>query len=125
MRSPLTGLGAGALLVVLALAGCATATTPEPPSVSDGSGDDGAADDDGRVFDSTDDAVVMALEAALSSQNAHVEWQGTTVVVTLDGSTSSATAYLPCTAAEGVIAEGEDAVLRYPDGELICADRPR
>ncbi len=80
--------------------------------------------DNGRVFDSTDDAVITALEAALASNNASAEWDGSEIVITLDGSTEDPTAWLPCTAALGLIATDETARLVYADGELACAERP-
>lgn len=80
--------------------------------------------DEGRVFGADDDIVIQAVEATFSDQNASAEWAGSTLRVTMDGSTEDIMAHIPCTAVEALLADGEDVVLVYDDGEFICADRP-
>lgn len=79
--------------------------------------------DDDRVFDATQDMVVQAVESTFSSDNATAEWAGSTLRVSMDGSADDPTASIPCLALEALLADGEDAVIVFNDGELICADR--
>lgn len=79
--------------------------------------------DTGRIFDSSDDAVISAVETAFKSKNANAEWDGTVLRIRLDGSVESLTAYIPCSAAEALFADGESAILVFSDGELICSER--
>ena len=78
---------------------------------------------DGRAFDSTDDAVIYAVERTFQSKNAKAEWAGSTLRVGMDGSVDEPTASIPCLALEALLADGEDAVIVFSDGDLICADR--
>lgn len=83
-------------------------------------------DDDGhddRVFGATEDMVIQAVESTFESDNAKAEWAGSTLRVSMDGSADSPTASLPCMALEALLADGEDAVIVFSDGELVCADR--
>lgn len=117
---PLLLLAAAAL--TLGLAACST--DGEAPTTGEPAGTDSTTGDEGRAFDSTDDAVIIAVETALRSSNAKAEWQGATLRVNLDGSAEAPTASLYCSAAEAVIADTESVVLVYSDGEIICDDRP-
>lgn len=98
-----------------------------PAEAGTGAGDTDATGDgegdDGRAFDSTDDAVVEALTTATEADD--VSWDGSTVVLTFDeGSVEDPTAWTTCSAAEVLIAEDESVRIVYPDGELDCTDRP-
>lgn len=128
MISPLNRMAAIAGSVVLlsfSLISCSAATESSVADATSGIGE-GAEEgtDNDRVFDSTDDAVVTAMEAALKGDNAAAEWDGSMLVVTMDGSIDEPTAWLPCGAANALIAETEAAKLIYDDGELLCSERP-
>lgn len=79
---------------------------------------------DGRAFDSTDDAVIEAIETAMESQGAKAEWDGKVLRVSLDGSVEDLTAGLYCSTPEALIADDESAVFVYADGELHCDEQP-
>ncbi len=133
----------GGAAVILALAcvitACAadpgTAPTPRQDSVSEEAPEevlDILADalagpdsegNDGRAFGSSDDTVIFAVEKTFSSKNAKATWDGSTLRVAMDGSAEAPTASIPCLALEGLLADGEDAVIVFGDGELVCADR--
>lgn len=128
---PLLLLAATAL--TLGLAACSAQAPALGGSTGEGGGQPGQSNeqqseqgegDEDRVFDSTDDAVIIAIETALSDKNAQAEWQGSTLRVTLDGSAADPTSWLWCTAAEALIADDESAVMVYSDGELPCDERP-
>ena len=118
-----------AVLVVLALAltGCSgdENTTDAPTSgTSDSTSEtlESSGDDDtGRVFDSTDDAVIQAVEAALDPQK--VEWDDKTLRVYVDGSADDPTAGLNCITLNTLIADDEQGVFVYSDGEFDCEQR--
>lgn len=129
--------------LALALAACdgddapkddTPAAQPQESAEPDGAGTEpdeagtetAASDDDGnegRAFDSTDDAVITAIEAALSGQNATARWEGSTIVIEVDGSIDDPTAGLHCSAAHAVIADDEKAVMAYADGDFDCEER--
>lgn len=79
--------------------------------------------DDGRAFGSSDETVILAVEKTFRSKNAKAEWAGSTLRVKMDGSADEPTASIPCLALEGLLADGEDAIIVFSDGDLICADR--
>lgn len=126
--------GGAAALLALGLAGCSVGDTPEAVAptaneTSDGSGsvndgsDNGSEGNDDRAFGASDDAVVMALLAAINGAE-RAEWQGATIYIHFpEGSVSDPTAGIGCLGAETVIAEDENAVMVYPDGELDCSTR--
>lgn len=121
--------GGAAALLALGLAGCSAGDTPETVAptaneTSDGAGgDNGSEGNDDRAFGATDDAVVMALLAAINGAE-RAEWQGTTIYIHFpEGSVNDPTAGIGCLAAETVIAEDENAIMVYPDGEFDCATR--
>lgn len=124
-----------ALLAAAALAFGLSACSTDVPLIGGSTGDrdgqpgqseqNGQAEGDGdRVFDSTDDAVIIAIETALSDKNAKAGWEGSTLRVSLDGSATDPTSWLWCTAVEALIADDESAVMVYSDGELPCDERP-
>ena len=78
--------------------------------------------DDGRVFGATDDMVITAVESTFDKYNAKAEWAGTTLRVSMDGSVDDVAAVLNCTALNALLADGENAVEVYSDGELDCDD---
>lgn len=78
---------------------------------------------DERVFDTSDDDVLTVVEQTLESQNATADWNGSDLVVALDGSIEDLTATSPCLMLEAFLKDGEDAVLHYSDGELRCGER--
>ncbi|HTO01135.1 MAG TPA: hypothetical protein VL068_10715 [Microthrixaceae bacterium] len=87
---------------------------------------DGSTSDDkgknGRVFDSTNDAVVKALTTALDVKE--VEFDGASVrLIMSKGSVEQVTASLPCSAAEAVLSKDENPILVYSDGEIDCSKR--
>lgn len=104
------------------------ATVAEQTDESDAGAGAGATDssdsgDDGRAFDSTDDAVITAIESALADKNPKARWEGSRLVVELDGSVDDPTAPLGCTAAKALISDSEQATLSYADGDIPCEDR--
>src|SRR5690606_5727668 len=110
-----------AVLLAAGLAGCSAADTGvvEPPanSSTDGSAPDSSEGNDGRAFDSTDDAVITAILAALGKADG-AEWQGTNLRINFpEGSVSDPTARIGCLAAQTLIADDETAFMVYPDGE--------
>ncbi len=79
------------------------------------------ADDNGRAFGSDDDAVITAVLAATDADRA--EWDGKTLVVHFtEGSSEDPVSGTKC-AATIVLADDENAVLRFPDGEIDCSQR--
>ena|SRR5690554_3141920 len=117
-------LAAAALMMVLGLAGCSTGADTTPVAAPDGSSSDGAtgADEgnDGRAFDSTDDAVITAVKAALKPDD--VKWEGKTLKAYFnEGSVDDPTASIGCLAMQSVIAEDEVGFMVYSDGELDCS----
>lgn len=135
----ITGFRTGSAVAILALALSASACssgsnedpTPGPeaaPSEAVDVLDDAltgpdADGDEGRVFDANEDVVIEAVEQTFSDQNARATFSNGTLRVTMDGSLDDPTASIPCTALEALLADGEDAVIVYSDGELVCADR--
>lgn len=84
---------------------------------------DGPDGKDERILGTTDDDVLTTVEQTLNSQNASAEWDGTTLLVHVDGSVDDVTASMPCLMLEAFLTDGEEAVLRYSDGDVRCADR--
>ena len=78
--------------------------------------------DDGRAFGATQDMVIQAVESTFDKYNAKAEWAGTTLRVSMDGSVDDVAAVLNCTALNALLADGENAVEVYSDGELDCDD---
>lgn len=101
----------------------ATSAAPTTDAAADPAPAESDAGDDGRAFDSTDDAVIIAVEKALSGQNAQARWEGSTLVVELDGSIDDVTAGLHCLTPNSLIAADETAVFAYPDGDFDCEER--
>lgn len=77
---------------------------------------------DERVFGTSDDDVLTVVEQTLESQNATADWNGSDLVVALDGSVEDLTATSPCLMLEAFLKDGEDAVLHYSDGEVRCSE---
>lgn len=77
---------------------------------------------DERVFDTSEDDVLVVVEQTLESQNATAEWNGSDLVVALDGSVEDLTATSPCLMLEAFLKDGEDAILDYSDGQLRCSE---
>lgn len=77
---------------------------------------------DERVFDTSDDDVLVVVEQTLESQNATADWNGSDLVVAVDGSVEDLTATSPCLMLEALLKDGEDAILQYSDGELRCSE---
>lgn len=78
--------------------------------------------DDGRAFGATDDMVITAVESTFEKYNAKAEWSGTTLRVSMDGSVDDVAAVINCTALNALLADGENAVEVFSDGELDCDD---
>lgn len=79
--------------------------------------------EDNRAFGIDEDQTIQVVEQAFASQNASATWEGSVLVVSLDGDAGAPTAWMPCTAAEGIVADGESVRLVYPNGELKCEER--
>lgn len=79
------------------------------------------APEEGRPFDASKSTVVKAILTAMPAKKA--DWNGKTMTITFEKSQNSGTTY--CLAAEGLLADDEKAVLKFPgDGEEIdCATR--
>lgn len=78
--------------------------------------------DDDRVFGATEDMVIQAVESTFDKYNAKAEWAGTTLRVSMDGSVDDVAAAINCTALNALLADGENAVQVFGDGELDCDD---
>jgi hypothetical protein len=132
----LATIATAALLVGGGLAGCSmgdggdrgsdpAVTAPEGANTPDTTPDAGApVVDNGRAFNSTDDAVISSVESAMSNKNAKAEWRGSTLLIALDGSAAAPTAGILCTAPEAIVSAEENVVLVYSDGEFDCDARP-
>ncbi len=119
--------GAAALLAI-GLAGCSMggelipdALKPNADSSTEtqdsGSSEQG---NDGRAFDSTDDAVIIAVTAALKADD--VKWEGKTLKAYFnEGSVDDPTATIGCLAMQTLIADDEVSFVVYPDGEFDCS----
>lgn len=132
----LLGAAAALLLATSVLAGCGSddgpkssdsGTSSAAEAEADGAEDAAAPeseDGNGRAFDSTDEAVITSVETALSGKNASASWDGSTLRVEVDGSAEDPTAYLYCSTLDALIADDENGVFVYSDGEADCADAP-
>lgn len=78
--------------------------------------------DDGRAFGASDEIVIEAVEKTFSNNNAKAEWSGSTLRVSMDGSVEDLTGVISCPALEGLLADGEEAVIVFSDGEVACAE---
>lgn len=76
--------------------------------------------DEGRVFGASDDVVITAVESTFKSANAKAEWAGSTLRVSMDGSVDDVAAVINCTALNALLADGENAVQVFSDGEHEC-----
>lgn len=129
-------------VAVLALSGCGNSDTPTsnanpahiqesedanpaaPTDADEITSEGSDAGNDGRAFDSGDDTIIQVIEQTFKSDNAVATWKDGVLHIALDGSAEAITAYIPCSAAETVLADGEEVILEYPDGEYVCAERP-
>jgi hypothetical protein len=119
-------VAAAALMMILGLAGCSTGGDATPVAAPDGnSGDDATGTEegnDGREFDSTDDAVVTAVKAALEADD--VKWEGKALKAYFnEGSVSDTSATIGCLAMQSLIAEDEVGFVVYPDGDFDCSTK--
>jgi len=117
---------AAALMMVLGLVGCSTGGEATPGSAPDSGSSDGATGtdegNDGRAFDSTDDAVITAISAALDPDS--IKWDGKTLMVSFSsGSVGDPTAGTGCLAITTLVADDEKGIISYPDGEIDCSTR--
>lgn len=119
----------GTLLLSLGLTACSPGSGTEQASNTETTQPGAAAEDaatrdsegnDDRAFNSTDDAVIIAVETAMKAQNAKAEWSGSTLRVSLDGSADDPTAGLFCSTLDAVLADSESGVFVYADGEIPC-----
>lgn len=111
-------VAAAALMMVLGLVGCSTGGDTTPVAAPDGSSSDEG--NDGREFDSTDDAVVTAIKAALKADD--VKWEGKTLKAYFnEGSVEDTAATIGCLAMQTLIAEDEVGFVVYSDGEFDCS----
>lgn len=118
----------GALLMLGALGACGDdESTPaesnsSAPSDSGETGDTNGIEDNGRAFNSTDDAVITAVTTALTDAE-DAQWEGSTLVVTMkSASISDPTSPGLCTAVNAVIADDESGRLVFNDGTIDCED---
>lgn len=115
-----------ALILLVGLAGCAVAgNAPKSLDAPDGAstGETGSGSgNDGRAFNSTDDAVITAISAALEPDD--VAWEGKSLKVRFnDGSVDDPTASIGCLAIVSIIADDEKGFIVYPDGEFDCSTK--
>lgn len=115
-----------AIMLSVALAGCtASGNAPQDPGTSGGASTgetDSGPGNDGRAFNSTDDAVITAISAALKPDD--VTWEGKSLKVRFnDGSVEDPTAGIGCLAIVSIIADDEKGFIVYPDGEFDCSTR--
>lgn len=121
---------ASAIVLALGLAACSPvipgAETPQNPAPNDeaandtGHDNDGNEGNDGRAFDSTNDAVITSLSSALKADD--FQWEGSTIKIYFhERSVESVTAAIGCTAANAIIADSETAIMVFPDGEVDCS----
>jgi len=79
--------------------------------------------EDNRAFGIDEQQTIQVVEQTFASQNASATWEGSVLVVSLDGDAEAPVSWSPCTALEGIIADGETARIVYPNGELKCEER--
>ncbi|MGB3413472.1 MAG: hypothetical protein WBA28_02015 [Microbacteriaceae bacterium] len=111
-----------ALLLTFGLSACGEqpvagqgAQTDSPSTSAPGDGENG------RVFDSTNDAVIQAVNTAVNPDSA--SWDGKTLVVHFD-TPKDALKIINCTALNTIIAKDETAKITFNDGgELDCEER--
>lgn len=129
-------LAAVSLITVLSfgLAGCSAGPTGDsaaPNTSKNGSTDEGTSDtgghstesNDERAFGASDDTVIKGILTALSKAD-RAEFQGTSLMIYFnEGSVGDPTAGIGCLAAETLLADDENAVMVYSDGQLDCAMR--
>jgi len=119
-------LAAAALMMALGLVGCSAGGESTPPAAPDSSASDEATGtedgNDGRAFDSTDDAVITAISAALDPDD--ITWEGKTLMVSFNsGSVGDPTAGTGCLAITTLVADDEKGIISYPDGEIDCSTK--
>lgn len=139
MRTSLTRVGliaAAATSVALSLAACSSsddAPTPDgygdpvnvvevvpggggPPSTIDaGEGD--------YVFGLGRDSIAETVADTFSSEHATAEWDGDTLVVTMDGNTEDPMAgWTECRVVTELVEPGDAVAFIFPNGRLECAD---
>ncbi len=69
--------------------------------------------------------VAIAIEGALSGDNASVEWEGDTMTITLDGDVENEVKpFQHCRVVGHFLEEGDTLILTYPNGSIDCADIP-
>lgn len=124
-------VAAATALLVVGISGCSMggdvipdALKPNPGAGSTGTQGSEPTDDgkDGRAFDSTDDAVLAAVAAAMNPDD--IAWDGKTLIVSFsEGSVSDPTAGIGCLAINTIIAADETGIVRFPDGDFDCETR--
>lgn len=86
-----------------------------PTTIDAGEGD--------YVFGVGRDSIAEAVAETYSSENATAEWEGDTLVVTMDGNTEDPLAgWTECRVVTGLVEEGDAVALIFPNGRLECAD---
>lgn len=96
-------------------------TTPEVGAPADVSDENSGEGDDDRAFDSTDDATIKAIDAALSPDD--IKWEGKSLKAYFnEGSVEDPMASVGCLALQTLIADDETGFKVYSDGEIDCSD---
>lgn len=69
------------------------------------------------------DSIAEAVAQTYSSQNATAEWEGDTLVVTMDGDTEGPMAgWSECRVVTELVEEGDAVAFVFPSGRLECAE---
>lgn len=114
-------LVAATTLTSIALVACGGETSA-PNKASDPSAGAAKGQDNGRAFNSTDDAVAIAIKAATRADK--VEWDGKKLVVHFDsGSVEDPMARISCSAIDVLLGEDETGMVVYSDGEIECSEQ--
>ena len=139
MRTSLTRAGlivAAATSVVLGLTACSSADVDTGPDengdpvnvveVSPGNGGPPTTIDAGEgdyVFGLGRDSIVETVVDMFSSEHATAEWEGDTLVVTMDGNTEAPMAgWTECRVVTELVEPGDAVAFVFPNGRLECAD---
>lgn len=69
------------------------------------------------------DSISETIETTYEDENASVEWEGDTMVVTMDGDADTPmAAWSECRVISSFVLEGDSVAIEFPNGRLECAE---
>lgn len=69
------------------------------------------------------DSISETIETTYEDENASVEWEGDTMVVTMDGDADAPmAAWTECRVISSFVLEGDSVAIEFPNGRLECAE---